>query len=46
MSNFSIYVNAKTVTIRNTLAYCAKYVTHILSIDVFNKMSEEEKDTR
>ncbi len=39
-----IFKNAKIVNIGNTTAYWAEYTIHILPVDVFDKMSQQQQD--
>lgn len=39
-----IFKNAKKITIGNTTAYWTEYKVHILPIDMFNKMSQQQKN--
>lgn len=39
-----IFKNSKTVTIGTTTAYWTEYTVHILPMDMFDKMSQQQKD--
>lgn len=40
----SIFKNAKKVTIGTTTAYWTEYTVHILPMDIFDKMSQQQRD--